>query len=516
MSHGSWQAAWRKALCVCLVLTTLLAPGTGFGQIPQPSAPVLTPVPATRGGSGPQMPGVPSIPSRITAGSDYRLGTGDTVEVVLAGRVDVARQVAMVSADGNVAVPPIGAVPVGGLTVLEAQTRMAELAKPLFRYLDLTVSLIGTRSFEVTVSGEVQRPGTLVLSATERVHQVILLAGGVTPRGSLRNIALSRGGRAEARVDLLRFLLTGDPGQNPYVTEGTTITVPPRGPSVTLTGAFVRPGEYEIVGKESLRALLVLTGGLTQSAPGEARLTRIGPDGKKTTLPLDLTQALKAPADVELQPGDGVYVPPLAVVQDVIEARGAFNGTSEPGRTTTAGKPTIVQRFELAGGAAPFADLSRAVIERSGVSGPRQLIPVDLRRLLVEKDETQNVPLQNGDIVMLPVVDDKIYVLGAVRVPGGMDYRSNLSSREYIALAGGPTSRAKMTATKMTFPDGHTYALTDAPPLEPGAVVTVPEVLVHWWDDYGTIAQLLATLVTAYTGIFILFGGARDIQRLNQ
>ena len=528
MSHGCWQAAWQKALCVCLVFTTLLAPGTGFGQIPQPSAPVLTPVPAARGGSGPQMPGSLSIPPRITAGSDCRLGTGDTVEVVLAGRVEVARQVAMVSADGNIAVPPIGAVPVAGLTVLEAQTRMTELAKPLFRYLDLTVSLIGTRSFEVTVSGEVQRPGTLVLSATERVHQVILLAGGVTPRGSLRNIVLSRGGRAEARVDLLRFLLSGDPGNNPYVTEGTTITVPPRGPSVTLTGAFVRPGEYEIVGKESLRALLVLTGGLTQSTPAEARLTRIGPDGKKTTLPLDLTQALKAPADVLLQPGDGVYVPPLAVVQDVIEARGAFNGTSELGRTTTAGKPTIVQRFELAGGervldvvqraggVAPFADLSRAVIERSGMSGPRQLIPVDLRRLLVEKDETQNIPLQNGDILTLPVVDDKIYVIGAVRVPGGMDYRSNLSSREYIALAGGPTTRAKMTATKVTFPDGHTYALTDAPPLEPGAVVTVPEVLVHWWDDYGTIGQLVATLVTAYTGIFILFGGARDIQRLNQ
>ncbi|PYN08720.1 MAG: hypothetical protein DME06_16005, partial [Candidatus Rokuibacteriota bacterium] len=93
------------------------------------------------------MPGSLSIPPRITAGSDYRLGTGDTVEVVLAGRVEVARQVAMVSADGNIAVPPIGAVPVAGLTVLEAQTRMTELAKPLFRYLDLTVSLIGTRSF---------------------------------------------------------------------------------------------------------------------------------------------------------------------------------------------------------------------------------------------------------------------------------------------------------------------------------------------------------------------------------
>src|SRR2546428_6376220 len=334
----------RKVLCMALVLTTLLAPGTGIGQIPQPPMPT-TPasVPVTQGGTVLQVPAFPSISPKVTAGSDYRLGTGDTIEVALSGRVEVSRQVAMVSADGNVTVPPIGTVPVGGLTVLEAQKRIAAIAQPLFRYLDLTVSLIGTRSFEVTVSGEVQRPGALLLSATERVHQVILLAGGLTARGSLRNIMLARGGREERRVDLLRFLLTGDLDDNPYVTEGTAITVPPRGLSVTLTGAFVRPGEYELVGKGSLRALLALTGGLTtQSAPAEARLTRIGSDGKKTTLPLDLTQVLKAPADVELRPGDGVYVPPLAVVQDVIEVRGAFNGTSESGKTITAGKPTIV------------------------------------------------------------------------------------------------------------------------------------------------------------------------------
>jgi hypothetical protein len=38
-------------------------------------------------------------------------------------------------------------------------------------------------------------------------------------------------------------------------------------------------------------------------------------------------------------------------------------------------------------------------------------------------------------------------------------------------------------------------------------VVTVPEVSVKWWQDYVQIAQLIASLVTAYTGIFILFNG---------
>ncbi len=525
-----WQGL-RKALCTLLALA-LLGPGTGAGQTQ--SSPVTPAAPVV---PGPQLPvsaqfplyPQPVFPARITAGSDYRLGAGDTVEVILSGRVDVTRHVAIVSADGNVSVPPIGAIPVAGLTVLEAQRKVASLAQPLFRFLDLTLSLIGTRSFEVTVSGEVEKPGTLLLSATERVHQVISYAGGVTPRGSLRGILLLRNGRAERRVDLLRFLLTGDLDNNPYVTEGVTIAVPPRGPSVTLSGSVVRPGEYEIGDKGSLRALLQLTGGIaTQSAVTEARLTRIGPDGKKTTVPLDLRAALSEPADVTLQAGDTVYVPPLSVIQDVVEVRGAFNGTGDSGKTLTGGKPTIAQRFELAGGdrvrdivlkaggVAPFADLRMAFVERTGPSGPRQTIPVDLHRLLVEKDETQNIPVQNGDVLTLPVPEDKVYVVGEVRTPGPVDYRPFLTSREYIALAGGPLNRAKMRATTVTFPNGRTYAVQDAPPIEPGAVVTVPEVSVKWWQDYATIAMLVSSLLTAYTGIFILFGGASDIQRLNQ
>ncbi len=514
----------RRLLSACLVLT-LLVPPASLAQ-PQPAAPVRPGAPVTPTPPAPVLAESPM--SRITAGSDYRLGPGDTVEVIMAGRVDVTRHLALVSADGNITIPPIGQIPVGGLTVLEAQRRVTELARPLFRFLDLTVSLIATRSFEVTVSGEVERPGTLLLSATQRVHQVISGAGGVTPRGSLRNVVL-RDGREERRVDLLRFLLVGDLNNNPYVTEGVSIAVPARGPAVTLAGTVVRPGEYEIGSDGSLRVLLDLTGGIqTESAPAEARLTRIGADGKKTTVPLDLTAALRPPADVQLRAGDVVYVPPLAVIQDIVEVRGAFNGTGDVVKTTAGGKPSVVQRFELAagdrirdvvvkaGGVAPFADLRLPYIERRGDSGPRQTIPIDLHRLLVEKDETVNILMQNGDVVVLPALEDKVYIVGEVRSPGPVDFRPSLTSREYIALAGGLGNRAKDRATTVTFPNGRTYRVSESPPIEPGVVITVPEVGVKWWQDYALIANTLASLITAYTGLFILFGGARDIQRLNE
>jgi protein involved in polysaccharide export with SLBB domain len=446
----------------------------------------------------------------------------------MAGRVDVARYVVTVSGDGSVPVPPLGVVQVGGLTVAEAQQRLTGLARPLFRYLDLSVSLVGTRSFEIAVSGEVERPGILLVSAAERVQQVLGLAGGVTARGSLRGIVLLRNGREERTVDLLRFQLAGDLSENPYVTEGMAVAVPPRGPSASLVGTVVRAGEYEIGERGSLRELLRLTGGLTRdAAPADARLTRVGPDGKKVTLPLNLDVALKEPGDVLLRSGDSLYVPSLSVVQDVVEVRGAFSTAFEVAKGGP-GKPILVQRFELAagdrvkdiiaraGGVAPYADLRMAAIERNGPSGPRQTIPLDLYRLLVDKDETQNIALQNGDVFTLPATEDKVYVVGEVRNPGPLDYRPNLTSREYIALAGGPQTRSKIQATTVTFPDGRTFLATDAPPLQAGSIVTVPEVSFKWWQDYATIAATLASLVTAYTGLFILFGGAREIQRLNE
>jgi protein involved in polysaccharide export with SLBB domain len=81
------------------------------------------------------------------------------------------------------------------------------------------------------------------------------------------------------------------------------------------------------------------------------------------------------------------------------------------------------------------------------------------------------------------VVEDKVYVAGEVRAPGAQDFRPALTPREYVALAGGPGNRAKVASITVTFRNGRTCAMTEAPPLEPDTVVTVPEVAVKWWQD---------------------------------
>jgi polysaccharide export outer membrane protein len=154
--------------------------------------------------------------------------------------VDVIRQQAVVDFEGAVNVPPLGASPVAGLTLLEAHRKVSERARDVFRFADATVTVAAPRTFEVTVTGEVERPGIVQTSATRRVYDVILEAGGINPRGSLRNITLVRRG-GERQIDLLAFQLRGDLAQNPFVEEGLRIHVPPRSGSVTLSGAVRRP-----------------------------------------------------------------------------------------------------------------------------------------------------------------------------------------------------------------------------------------------------------------------------------
>lgn len=520
----------RRTLAAVMA-ALLLAPSPGFAQVvagttaataPAPPAPARPRDGAAVPAASPREgrvdlcgPGAAALAARI-AGPDYRLGPGDVLEVQIAGRLEITRHQVVVDPEGAVTLPPLGAVAVGGLSLAEAARRLREQARTLLRYAEVSATVAAPRCVEVVVSGEVAQPGAILVAATHRVHDVLRAAGGITAHGSRRRVEVRTD--AGLRVlDLLRFELAGDLAENPVVAERLRVHVPPRAGVVTLAGAVRRPGEYELGPEASLRELLELTGGLTEQAAGrQARLTRLGPEGRRETLAVDLV-AVAPPADVRLRPGDELFVPSVAVLQHVVEVRGALLGTAEASRTTTAGKPTIVQRLTLArgervadvlgraGGVAPYADLRLAFVDRTGPGGPRQRIPVDLHRLLVDKDETQNLLLENGDVITVPAAEDKVYVLGEVRNPGPVDYRPELTPREYVALAGGPTVRARFREATVTFPSGRSYRLAEAPPLEPGAVVTVPEVAVRWYQDYLTIAQTLASIITAYAGLWLIF-----------
>ncbi len=65
---------------------------------------------------------------------DDRLGSGDVLDVQIAGRLDITRQQVVVDPEGTLMIPSIGSVEVASLTLREANRRVAERAKAMLRF----------------------------------------------------------------------------------------------------------------------------------------------------------------------------------------------------------------------------------------------------------------------------------------------------------------------------------------------------------------------------------------------
>jgi protein involved in polysaccharide export with SLBB domain len=99
----------------------------------------------------------------------------------------------------------------------------------------ITVRVVTRQSKVYYVLGEVNAPGSFVLKGNETVLDGILSAGGLTERGSRKNIILSRptppdGCRVVLPVCYLQIVQLGDTSTNYQLCAGDRIYVPTRGP----------------------------------------------------------------------------------------------------------------------------------------------------------------------------------------------------------------------------------------------------------------------------------------------
>ncbi|MFQ5905479.1 MAG: SLBB domain-containing protein [bacterium] len=155
-----------------------------------------------------------------------------------------------------------------------------------------------------------------------------------------------------------------------------------------------------------------------------------------------------------------------------------------------------------AGGLAPWADLKNSYVERQpgAVDGKRK-ISVDLEKVLIRGDASTDVLMEDGDILIIPSLEDVVYVEGAITAPGAIQYQPGLGFMGYIGQAGGPTDRAAMGQVRIKRPDGRTIAAKGNPEIRRGDTIVVPEVGLKWWQDYLAITTAVTSLVIAWLTI---------------
>jgi polysaccharide export outer membrane protein len=448
--------------------------------------------------------------------SDYRVGPGDQLVLVLTGDVESAEALT-VTREGLVFVRNVGEIPVANLTMTELESvlysRLGRAYSGIRRGPGATtrftvgVSKLGTN--QVSVLGDVTTPGAYPVSKLGTMLTALYAAGGPTSNGNFRTVELRRGGQLVGTLDLYDYLLHGDASHDMRLEAGDVLFVPPRGGRVRVTGAVIRPATYELKPGETVGDAIRMAGGYRAEADTRRiEIDRILPPAQRGESGRDRV-AYDVPDNSRdpLQAGDVVHVREVA---KRIANRVTVNGNVwSPGAVAFQREMRLSEALRRAGGLKPDSYLGAVQIARLEADSTRRMLRVGIR-------DTSGTPEQ--DLVLQP--DDEIRVFsltdyrpqrfvtitGAVRKSGPVPYREGMTLRDLVMLANGlqesallseaeiarmPESRAKgaMAVTERVSLDS-TYLFDRGadgrylgPPGLPALAARAPEVVLRPYDN---------------------------------
>ena len=141
--------------------------------------------------------------------SQYRLGSGDKVQVIVFGHKDLSGEFE-VDGGGVIRLPLIGEVRVGRKTIRELERAIIGKLKPDYlKNPRVSVQVLNYRPFYII--GEVKKPGSYPYVSGMQVINAIALAGGFTYR---------------ARENQLLVMRANDPSRKKIVASQNTTILP--------------------------------------------------------------------------------------------------------------------------------------------------------------------------------------------------------------------------------------------------------------------------------------------------
>jgi polysaccharide export outer membrane protein len=191
------------------------------------------------------------------------LGPGDSIRVTVFGNPDLTTETRL-AAQGTIRMPLIGEIDLNGVTPTEAANRIAQRLKrgQFLKDPQVTVNLVQMRSRQVSVLGQVARPGRYVLEDHARVTDAIALAGGITPAGDEMVTVMSGHDRVKQVVNVANMYRTADTSANVELHNGDTVYVE-RAPVFYIYGEVQRAGAYRVDGELNVMQAISLGGGIT-------------------------------------------------------------------------------------------------------------------------------------------------------------------------------------------------------------------------------------------------------------
>ena len=309
--------------------------------------------------------------------------------------------------------------------------------------------------------------------------------------------------------------------------------------TVEISGEVYSPGIFPYAENTKLEDLIIMAGGLTESASKvrvdiARRLNDPNSTKKQKEISKMFSFAVKDGFVVEgdpgfiLEPYDQVFVrrspgytPKVNVsITGEVEFEGSYALNERNERLSD-----LIAR---AGGLTGFAYLKGARLERqlkeeeylqakelltmvasnNQISGNDSIIipavsrtytvAIDLEKIMSNPHSSLDPVLQDGDAVIIPQLMTTVQVTGSVRKPNAVVYNPDMKLKDYISEAGGYAERARKSGTFILYPNGHIKELgrnASAKEIVGGAKIIVPQKGRSQWN-LGTTLSTISTSVS--------------------
>ncbi|HID06494.1 MAG TPA: hypothetical protein EYP10_05030, partial [Armatimonadetes bacterium] len=203
------------------------------------------------------------------------------------------------------------------------------------------------------------------------------------------------------------------------------------GERIYVFGAVNQPGAHPFREGITLLDVIAQTGGFKEDADLEhARIVH----ANGTMTPIDLRSLQIGGVlteNVELQPGDIIFIPPMTTIQVAI-----WGEVSQPGIYKLPARVTLLEVLAHCGQLLPTATRKIKLIR---IGTERKVREIDLDQVLAGGGWQEiGFAMQDGDTIIVPRAgsENEVTVLGQVQKPGSYPWQENMRLLTALMLAG--------------------------------------------------------------------------------
>lgn len=310
---------------------------------------------------------------------------------------------------------------------------------------------------EVRMEGMVHRPAIYELRDEHSLAEVLALAGGVLPTGTLRHIEVERVQANDKRTMLsLDLPEKADNSaadrlvQEFQVQDRDVVRIWPILPysdkSVFLTGHVIRPGKYSYHEGMTVADLIRSSSDLLPEPAMHAEVIRlVPPEFRPVVIAFAVSPSEGKVEAIPLKPFDTIRLFGRFDFEDApsVTIRGEVR---DPGTHILNGETRLRDAVFLAGGLTSDALIGQAQVYRKLLDSNFKVFTVDLNDAM-SGDATANIELKTADTVVihsnLAKVDPAtVYIHGEVAAPGQYPLSAGMTAADLVRMAGGFTRGA--------------------------------------------------------------------------